>query len=266
MTDATTGQPAARTLDGKVCVVTGGASGMGAATVALFRRHGALVVATDVDDARGRDVADATGAEFRHQDTSRPDEWEALAAHVSATYGRLDVMVNNAGIIVNNPIDDFDLDQWNRVIGINLTGVVLGCRTAVELMRRNPGGSSGSIINTASTTAFTATPGDIGYVAAKGGVVALSRSVAVLCARKGYAIRSNCIVPGAIDTGIAARAVAQRGEVVREMMAKMSPLGRIGQPDDIANAMLFLAGDGSTFVTGTEVRVDGGALAVHPGY
>lgn len=258
--------PAGATLVGKVCVVTGGASGMGAATVALFRRHGGVVVVTDVDEARGEAVAAATGAEFRHQDTSEPGGWEALAEHVAITHGRLDVLVNNAGIVVDNPIDEFDLALWERVIGINLTGVALGCRAAVELMRQNPGGPAGSIINVASTTAFTAIPNDIGYVAAKGGVVALSRSVAALCARKGYGIRSNCIVPGAIDTGIVARAVARRGEGVRAHLATMSPLGRIGQPDDIAQAMLFLAGDGSAFVTGTEIRVDGGALAIHPGY
>jgi 3(or 17)beta-hydroxysteroid dehydrogenase len=254
-----------RSLEGKVAVVTGGASGMGAATVALFAQAGALVVVTDVDVAKGEAVAAAAGARFVRQDVSRADEWDALRALVLGDYGRLDVMVNNAGIIVNNPIDQFDLELWHRVIGINLTGPVLGCHFAVEVMSANPGGPGGSIINVASTTAITAIPNDVGYVAAKGGVRSLSRSVAVLCARQGLGIRSNCIIPGAIDTGITERA-AHVDPNVRDRLAKMSPLGRIGQPADIANAMLFLASDASSFVTGTDVLVDGGALALHPGY
>ena len=174
-------------------------------------------------------------------------------------------MVNNAGIVAANPVDELDLATWDRVIGINLTGVVLGCHHTISLMRANPGGSSGSIINIASTTAIAATPNDIGYVAAKGGVRSLSRSVAVLCARRGFNIRSNCVIPGAIDTGITERAARTR-PTIRDELATMSPLGRIGQPSDIANAVLFLASDQSSFVTGSDLLVDGGALAVHPGY
>ena len=253
------------TLDGKVAIVTGGASGMGAATVALFAASGARVICTDVDVDKGEAVASATGARFVRQDVSDPEGWNALRVLVAADYGRLDVMVNNAGIIVNNPIDEFDLALWQRVIGINLNGPVFGCHFAIGLMKTNPGGSSGSIINVSSTTAITAIPNDIGYVAAKGGVRSMSRSVAVLCARNGLGIRSNCIIPGAIDTGITERA-ALVNPGTRERLAKMSPLGRMGQPTDIANAMLFLASEASSFVTGTDILVDGGALALHPGY
>lgn len=256
----------ANTLDGKVAIVTGGASGMGAATVALFAEQGARVICTDVDVDKGQAVAAATGARFVRQDVSDQSSFAELGRIIGDDYGRLDVMVNNAGIIVNNPIDEFDVALWQRVIGINLNGPVFGCHFAIGMMRNNPGGSSGSIINVASTTAIAAVPNDVGYVASKGGVRSMSRSVAVLCARNGYAIRSNCVIPGAIDTGITDRAVQRSGDAVRERLAKMSPLGRIGQGSDIAQAMLFLASDGSTFVTGTDILVDGGALALHPGY
>jgi NAD(P)-dependent dehydrogenase (short-subunit alcohol dehydrogenase family) len=252
-------------LEGKVAVVTGGASGMGAATVELLAAEGARVVSTDVSVESGRRVADACGATFVEQDVSDAAGWESLKALVTGEFGRLDVMVNNAGIIVSNPIDEFDLAQWQKVIGVNLTGVALGCHFAIGLMRKNPGGSSGSIVNVASTTAMAGIPSDVGYVASKGGVRALNRSVAVLCARRGYGIRSNCILPGATDTGIVDKAAAA-APGVRERLTSMSPLSKIGRPVDIAQAVLYLASDRSDFVTGTDLLVDGGALAVHPGY
>lgn len=248
-----------------MAVVTGGASGIGAATVELLASHGARVVATDVNVDAGREVAARHGAVFVEQDVSDPGGWESLRALMTGSYGRLDVMVNNAGIIVSNPIDEFDLAAWQKVIGVNLTGMALGCHFAIGLMRGNPDGPSGSIVNIASTTAVAGIPSDAGYVASKGGVRSLSRSVAVLCARRGYGIRSNCILPGATDTGIVERA-SNANPAVRETLAAMSPLSRVGQPVDIAEAVMFLASHRSSFVTGTDLLVDGGALAVHPGY
>jgi 3(or 17)beta-hydroxysteroid dehydrogenase len=251
-------------LTGRVAVVTGGASGMGAATVGLLAANGVRVVATDVSEV-GREVADRHGAHFVEQDVSDPATWTSLRNFISETYGRLDIMVNNAGIIVANPIDQLDLALWHQVIGVNLTGTALGCQFAIGLMRENPGGPSGSIINIASTTAYAGMPSDAGYVASKGGVRALNRAVAVLCGRQGLNIRSNCVIPGATDTGIVERA-AELNPGVRDRLAAMSPLSRVGQPIDIAEAVLFLASDRSNFMTGSDVIVDGGALAVHPGY
>ena len=252
-------------LDGKVAIVTGGASGIGAATVRRLVADGATVVSTDLQTELGQSVADEAGATFHTHDVRDDDTWRAIVDATVQTHGRLDVMVNNAGMVGSSDIEDVDLDAWQRVLDVNLTGVMLGCQHAIRAMKENPGGSSGSIVNTASTTAFTAIPGDVAYVASKGAVRSLTRSVAVYCGQRGYGIRCNAIVPGATDTGIIETA-AQRVPTIRDHLATISPLGRMGTPDDLANGIAFLASDRSSFVTGSDLLVDGGALAVHPGY
>jgi 3(or 17)beta-hydroxysteroid dehydrogenase len=252
-------------LTDQVAVVTGGASGIGAATVRRLRSEGVHVVTTDVQGELGLMVADEAGATFMHQDVSDPESWAMVIERTMSDHGRLDIMVNNAGITGRGSIADVELDSWHRIIAVNLTGVMLGCRHAIAAMRENPGGSSGSIINIASTTAFAALPGDVAYTASKGGVRSLTKSVATWCAQQGLNIRCNAIIPGATDTGLVERA-AKRTPGVREHLATMSPLGRIGTPDDIAGAVVFLAGTDSGFVTGSDLFVDGGALAIHPGY
>jgi 3(or 17)beta-hydroxysteroid dehydrogenase len=175
------------------------------------------------------------------------------------------VLINNAGIVTGKSIEEVDLETWHRVLSINLTGVMLGAQNAIRVMRNNPGGSSGSVINIASTTAFTALPGDVGYTAAKSGVRMLSRSIAVHCGQQGLNIRCNNIIPGAIHTGIIDKAKEEFPEIL-DHLAALSPLNRIGQGQDIAGAAVFLAGPDSTFITGSDLLVDGGTLAVHPGY
>ena len=225
--------------------MTGGASGIGAATVRRLVADGANVVSTDVTTEAGRTVADEVGATFVEHDVSDPAAWERVMS-VVAEQGRLDVCVNNAGIVGGGDIGSIPLDRWHMVLDVNLTGVMLGCQHAVAAMRQNPGGPSGSIINVSSTSAITAIPTDVAYVASKGAVRSMSRSVAVWCGQQGLAIRCN--------TGS------------RDHLATISPLGRMGTPDDLANGIAFLASDRSSFVTGTDLMVDGGALAVHPGY
>jgi 3(or 17)beta-hydroxysteroid dehydrogenase len=251
-------------LAGKVAIVTGGASGIGAATVRRLRTEGALVVTTDVQTELGRQVADEAGATFLEQDVSDADSW-APVVDAALGHGRLDIIVNNAGTTGRGSIEDVDLETWHHILGINLTGVMLGCKHAVAAMRQNPDGPSGSIINIASTTAFTAVPGDVAYVASKGGVRSLTKSVATWCGHQRLNIRCNAIIPGATDTGIIERA-SQRMPGVRDHLAGISPLGRMGTPEDIAGAVVFLAGPDSAFITGSDLFVDGGALAVHPGY
>jgi 3(or 17)beta-hydroxysteroid dehydrogenase len=254
-------------IDGQspVALVTGGASGIGAGTVHLLADHGMRVISTDVATEQGQDVADAAGARFVHHDVSDQAAWAEVADVVRQHYGRLDVLVNNAGIVGSNPIGEFDLEAWQRTIGVNLTGTALGCHSAIELMTQNPEGPTGAIVNIASTTSLAGTPGDVGYVASKGGVRSLTRSVAVYCSRRGLNIRCNSVIPGAVDTGII-QAAAEHRPGLRDHLDSIALLGRMGTPNDIAKAVLYLATDQSSFVTGSELLVDGGAFAVHPGY
>ncbi len=252
-------------LAGKVAIVTGGASGIGAATVKRFVEEGAKVLSTDVQEELGRSAAKEAGALFIVQDVSDPEGWDRVMAKVQREFGRLDILVNNAGIVIGKNIEDVDLDSWHHLLGINLTGVMLGCQKAIAMMKKNPGGSSGSIINIASTSAFAALPGDVTYTASKSAVRMLSKSVAVHCAHNNLNIRCNNLIPGATHTAIIDTAAEMVPGMV-EIAAAMSPMKRIGQGSDLAAAVVFLAGDDSSFVTGSDLLVDGGMLAVHPGY
>jgi 3(or 17)beta-hydroxysteroid dehydrogenase len=165
-------------LQGKVAVVTGGASGIGAATVKRFRAEGAQVVIADVQADLGNKLAAETGTIFQQLDVTSEAQWAALMTMVEKRFGRLDIMFNNAGILsLGKTIENMDAATWNRVVGINQTGVMLGCQYAIALMRRNPGGSSGSIINTASTTSYAALAEDLAYCTTKAAVRILTKSV-----------------------------------------------------------------------------------------
>jgi 3(or 17)beta-hydroxysteroid dehydrogenase len=254
-------------LAGKVAIITGGASGMGAATARRFGKEGAQVVITDMQRDLGEEVAASCGGLFVWQDVRDEAAWQNLITLVEGRYARLDVLMNNAGIVSNVPVEMADLDVWNRVIAVNLTGPMLGCKAAISLMRRNPGGPAGSIINIASTAAYGALPDDWAYTASKSGVRMLTKSVAVWCARQGLGIRCNSLHPGAIRTAIQDKklAEAEDPEVRLAAFARMSPLNRMGTVDEIAWMAVFLASDEASFVTGGEYLVDGGMLAMHPG-
>ena len=252
-------------LQDKTAIITGGASGIGAAMVARFVEEGANVLSTDVQLELGREVADKAGAIFMEQDVSIEAGWRAVMDRVQSDFGRLDVLVNNAGIVMGKSIEDVDLESWHKLLGINLTGVMLGCQNAIRVMKHNPGGSSGSIINIASTSAFAALPSDVTYTASKSGVRMLTKSVAVHCAQAGQNIRCNNIVPGGTHTGII-DAASEAVPEIYDMVAAMSPLNRMGQGADIAAAAVYLASNDAAFVTGSDMLVDGGMLAVHPGY
>ena len=252
-------------LEGKTAIVTGGASGIGAAIVRRFADEGARVLSTDVQAKLGQQVADAAGALFMEQNVASAEDWTKIMDNAGAEFGRLDILVNNAGIVIGQSIEDVDLENWHHLLGINLTGVMLGCQNAIRMMKANPDGSSGSIINIASTSAFAALPGDVTYTASKSGVRMLSKSVAVHCAQAGYNIRCNNLVPGATHTAIIDEA-AKTVPGMMDMVAAMSPLNRVGQGADLAGAAVYLASDDAAFVTGSDMLVDGGMLAVHPGY
>jgi 3(or 17)beta-hydroxysteroid dehydrogenase len=250
-------------LDGKVALITGGASGIGAATARLFAAEGARVIVTDVQADLGQALATEIDGRFEILDVAHEPDWDRVAADVEARFGRLDVVFNNAGVVCGQTIEDIDLATWNRVLGINLTGVMLGCRTGIRLMKANPGGPSGSLINTASTAAYAALP-DAAYSATKSAVRLLSKSVATHCAKAGYGIRCNSLHPGATDTPILGPALQAAPHLI-DVFNRMSPLGRMGRPEEIAAMALFLASDESSYVTGSEMLVDGGMMAGHPG-
>lgn len=173
-------------LSGKAALVTGCASGIGAATVRRLVADGAQVLGTDIDATRGAALCAEAGARFAVQDTADRARWAEVVAEAVAAFGRLDIVVNNAGMVGGGPIEDADLDAWDRVIAVNLTGTMLGCRAAIGAMKANPGGASGSIINIASTTAMAPLPTDAAYSASKGAVRVLSKSVATWAASQAY--------------------------------------------------------------------------------
>jgi 3(or 17)beta-hydroxysteroid dehydrogenase len=256
-------------LTGKVAIVTGCASGIGAATVRRFLADGAQVLGTDLDETRGAALCAGAGALFAVQDVADRARWPQVVAQAVETFGRLDILVNNAGIVSHVGIGDGDdaamFAAWDRTIAVNLTGTMAGCRAAIAAMRANPGGAKGSIINIASTTAMAPLPSDAPYSASKGAVRVLSKSVATWCAKAGLDIRCNTVIPGATHTGILDAAEAQMPGLLAAVAAT-SPLNRLADPSETAAAIAFLASDECPFMTGAEMLVDGGALSIHPGF
>jgi NAD(P)-dependent dehydrogenase (short-subunit alcohol dehydrogenase family) len=251
-------------VNGKVAIVTGGASnpGIGRTTAITLAREGASVVVTDVDAAG----AEKTAAEIRGaggkatalaQDVTSEARWrEVIAATVSA-YGRLDVLVNNAGIAVLKPIAELTLDDWNRQLTVNLTSVFLGCKYGLAQMAQNGGGS---IVNLSSVAGLVGLATCAAYGASKGGVRLLTKTVAVEGAPSG--VRCNSVHPGFIWTNMQAGAVQGQTERGAQSGASAVPLGRMGKPEDIANCVLYLASDESSYATGAEFTVDAGMTAV----
>jgi NAD(P)-dependent dehydrogenase (short-subunit alcohol dehydrogenase family) len=250
-------------MQDKVVVITGGASGIGEGMVRRFCAEGARVLLTDINGDDGNRIAAECGATFLQHDVASEDSWESVQAKIESDFGRLDALMNNAGIVSNQSICDTELEQWNQLIGINLTGVMLGCRTAIGVMRNNEGGSSGSIVNTASSTSYLALPGDAAYSMSKAGVVGLTKSVAVYCAREGLNIRVNSIHPGATLTNILQTALDKVPEL-EATFNSMSPMGRMGTVEEVAAMALFLASDEASFCTGGQFPVEGGTVSEHP--
>ena len=248
-------------LEGKVAVITGGASGIGEASARLFAAEDAEVVVADVQDERGGRLASELGAEYVHADVTREEDVEAAVSHAVDVYGRLDCMFNNAGIAgAVGPIESVTVEAFDRTVAVLLRGAFLGVRHAAPVMRAQGGGS---IINTASVAAVRTGYGNHVYSAAKAGVVQLTRSVAMELGEDN--VRVNCILPGFIPTPMIARARGvPLGEadgklgVITDAFREAQPIRRPGHPDDIAKAALWLASDDSGFVNGHALVVDGG--------
>ncbi len=250
-------------LAGKVAIVTGGASGIGEATVRRFVEEGARVLITDIQTGKGEALAAETGQSFMTHDVAEEGQWIAVTAKARADHGRLDIVVNNAGMFLAQNIEEAALEDWNRVLAVNLTGVMLGCKHGLLAMKQNPGGPSGSLVNVSSITGFIGLSSGAAYTASKGGVRLLTKSVAVHAARAYKTIRCNSIHPGAIDTPMNQAAFEASGAPAqtRAFFETLQPLGRMAASREIADVAVFLASDESSFVTGTEIVADGGWLA-----
>lgn len=245
-------------LTGKVALITGGASGLGKGIAQRFTQEGATTLVTDVNP-QGLEAAKELGADFLEQDVRSEEGWEQIFAQLVERYGRVDVVVNNAGIFSNNPVDETPLDEWQRTLDVNLTGVFLGCKHAVRAMKRNAGGPGGSIINLSSVVGLRGQKGGSAYGASKGGVRLLTKTVALENARIG--IRCNSIHPGIIDTPIMDPLFASSSDpdAMRAGIEESLPIGYMGEPArDIGNLALFLASDESVYITGAEMVADGG--------
>ena len=247
-------------LDGKAALVTGAASGIGAAIARLFAAEGARVTLTDLDEAKGMALAASLDvAEFRRHDVTCEADWERVVADVEARCGGLDVLVNNAGVMpALKTIEETAYDEWKRVTAVNLDGVFLGVKHGIRAMKRR----GGTIVNMSSIMGLVGETIVGAYGASKGGVRILTKSAAMECAALGYPIRINSVHPGYIDGGMfAAMADSVDPEGMRRRFAELTPMKRLGRPEEIAKGVLFLAGDDASFATGSELVLDGGYTA-----
>jgi len=247
-------------LDGKVAIISGGARGQGATEARMFAREGAKVVIGDLLDEEGKQVeaqinesgGDAT---YVHLDVTQEDDWRSAVETAVSRYGKLDILVNNAGILIRKGLEETTVEDWDRIMGVNAKGVFLGTKHAIPAMRRAGGGS---IINISSTAGLVGSPnGSPSYTATKGAVRLLTKSTAIQYAKEG--IRCNSVHPGPIDTDMIRDTMSDPARLEQRM--QRLPMGRVGTSEDIGYGVLYLASDESSFVTGSELVIDGGTTA-----
>ncbi|WP_127904228.1 glucose 1-dehydrogenase [Solirhodobacter olei] len=256
----------------KVALVTGARRGLGAAIAAMLAREGAKVVLTD-RKAEGsnevvKEIVDAGGeAIFLEHDVTRPEDWDRVISETVKRFGKLSILVNNAGVGAGMDIEAVTLEEWRWVMGINLEGTMLGTQRGISAMKKTGGGS---IVNISSIEGLVGDSRMVAYDSSKAGIVLLSRSAALYCAEEKYNIRVNTVHPGFIDTKMVggflehiARDINKDGDVerARRELEERHPLGHLGEPDDVAYAVLYLASDEAKFATGTELVIDGGYTA-----
>ena len=255
-------------LEGKRALITGGASGLGAAMAKLFAAEGARVALSDLNLAGAQAVAEQINGEYQgaacafEHDVADEQSWKTVIAKADEALGGFNVLVNNAGIGSLGSVEDESFEQWKRVMAVDADSVFLGCKYALEVMKHH---APGSIINISSIAGLYAAGNMSAYNAAKAAVWLLSKSVALHCAAKGYEIRSNSIHPVFIKTpildGFAQVVGVEDNEQMYGLLARGVPMGRIGEPEDVAYAAVYLASDESKFVTGIELKIDGGMSA-----
>ena len=247
-------------MDGKVALISGGARGQGAAEARLFAQEGAKVVIGDLLDVDGMrvaaEIAELGGeAIYVHLDVTKEEDWQSAVQAAVSAYGKLDVLINNAGIWRRGRVEDTTVEDWDAIQNVNSKGVFLGTKAAIPEMRKAGGGS---VINISSTAGLVGGPRSTAYTASKGAVRLFTKATAIQYAGEG--IRSNSIHPGPIDTEMIQQ-VWQGEDNSREQSIARTPLGRVGTVDDIAYGALFLASDESSFMTGSELVIDGGSTA-----
>jgi 3(or 17)beta-hydroxysteroid dehydrogenase len=244
-------------VEGKVCIITGAASGIGREDALLLAREGAKVVLTDLNEEAGRQAAAEIGANalFIRHDIASESDWQHVVKTTVEHFGRLDVLVNNAAILALGSIEDTTLELWQKVQKINGEGYFLGCKYAIQAMKETGGGS---IINMSSVAALGAMPMFCAYSASKGAVAAMTRSIALHCKQQGYRIRCNSVHPDGVNTPMTQ--ALDGGQPIPQEALDQDPMNRMAAPRDIANVVLFLAADESRFVNGAEIRVDNAQL------
>ncbi len=250
-------------LQGKVAIVTGAASGIGRATAVLFGQEGARVMCADLNGEGAKATAEAIAAQggeaaWTQADVAREEDVQRMVQETVRRFGRLDILFNNAGVEMMGPVTEVPQERWDWLLDINLKGVYLGCKHAIPEMLKVGGGA---IINNASGAGLMGIAGLSAYCASKGGVVLLTKSLAVEWAAQG--IRINAVCPGVIRTPMVERAFNMRSgspeaEETWRRLGELHPIGRVGQPEEVARAVLFLASDEASFITGVALPVDGG--------
>jgi len=246
-------------LAGKAALITGAASGIGRATAILFHAEGARVAATDLNKA-GLAALDRVAELALLHDVREEARWREVVDDALAAFGRLDVLVNSAGVAFKGNIETATLEEWRKTQAVNVEGTFLGCREAVRAMKETGGGS---IVNLSSVAGIIGDAQTIAYCASKGAVRLLTKSAALHCGRMGYKIRVNSVHPSFAETAMVEELIAtsKNPERTREGLMRAAPLGRLGRPDEIAAAILYLASDEAAFTTGAEIVVDGGLTA-----
>ena len=249
-------------IEGKTALVTGAASGIGLQTSIRLAEEGALVMMTDINHEEGLQQAEKLGANatFLKLDITEEEEWISVLDETVKRFDRLDILVNSAGMVLIADVEQITLEDWRKVHAVNLDGTFLGCKHGVRVMKEF---GAGSIINLSSVSGMIGGFNLAAYNSSKGAVRMLTKSVALHCARAGYGIRCNSIHPTFIETPMLESMIRNSPdpEKARQTLVRQVPLRRIGKPDDVANMIVYLASDESTFVTGTEMVIDGGVIA-----
>lgn len=251
-------------LEGKVALITGGTSGIGAGTVRRFAGEGAQIIFTGSNAEAAAALAAETGATFMAHRVQEAAEWPALMAQIAEKFGRLDIAFANAGTEQGDgSVEDIGIDGWNNVVGVNQTGAMLTVQHAIRAMKQNPEGPAGSIIVNSSMNAHRAMGNFVAYSVTKAAVVALTKSAAVHCGNKGYRIRVNAILPGVVETALINNLIETSGarEATRAAYEGMSPLKRMANVDEIAGLVAYLASDEAAFISGSEYVIDGATTA-----
>ena len=260
-------------LDGKIALISGAGRGIGAATAKLMVEAGAKVIIGDIIEKQGRELAENLGpnASFVRLDVTMEEDWERAVDLAQSSFGGLDILANNAGLFLGRDFSDVSLDDWNRLVSVNMTGVWLGTKVATEaLAERGAASPQGSaIVNTASIAGLVGSELDPLYSMTKGGVTLFTKSTALNFSRKGYKIRVNSVHPGVVITDMGEQTFVSRAkqfgtnDIERSKQTALAahPIGRLGVPEDIANGIVFLASDDSGLMTGSGLVIDGGLTA-----